>query len=153
MLQLQQAKQTALTNLQVEFSSIISQIAANRAQTEQQRSASRLQALQGLQQQAYAIKQQDMQFKQQLELMRQQALLNIQTYNQTAGASTTAGANAFNQFNTSASQPYDFSKIGVTSFTPQTPQYIGQIGKYVIGKDQMGRTLYSDGTAGLTQWQ
>jgi hypothetical protein len=49
-------------------------------------------------------------------------------------------------------EPGQQYKIGNTTFTAQEPVYIGKIGKYVVGKDELGRTVYDDGTAGYTQY-
>ena len=125
LLQLQQAKQQSLTNAQLEFSNIISQIASGRAQTEQQKSQMRLNALLDLRNKAFAIQQQDMTFKQQLALMKEQSLQNMQSYSQTAGGAVQSGTTAYGNLTNQLSQQPQFSTMGQTQ-TPQQTAYQGQ---------------------------
>lgn len=162
--QLNQAKQTAMAKIQSDFTNAIMQINNMRAQTEQQKGAAKLQALQQLRSEAQALQQQTTQFQQQLDLMREQANLNIQQYAKTTGAAGTYGTNAYNTLSGQYAQSPTYSQVqGSVGQNlgnqyvgairkPEDWQYQGSIGKYVVGKTEDGRTLYSDGTAGWTQY-
>lgn len=94
LLQLQQAKQQALTDAQIAFNNAITEIAQNRAQTEAQKAQMRMNALMDLRNKAFTIQQQNLTFEQQLTAMREQAKLNLENYAKTTGtnlANTTAG--------------------------------------------------------------
>lgn len=127
LLQLEQAKQQALSSAQLDFNNAITQIAAGRAQTEQERSQARLNALMDLRNKAFTIQQQDITFKQQLEAMRQQAMLNIETYNKTSGTAlanaTNANTNLYNQTTLTPSN----AKVGGGSTQSTSTQPVGQI--------------------------
>lgn len=163
-LQLKQSQQQALAKIQSDFTNSIMQINNLRAQTEQQKGQAKLQALQNLRSQAAAIQAQATQYEQQLSLMREQANLNIQQYAKTTGAASTTGSSALNSFNTQAQQTPSYSQVQRTVGQnlgnqyigsikkPEEWQYQGAIQKSVVGRLPDGRTLYSDGTAGWTQY-
>ena len=125
-LKIKQATQQALTNAQLDFNNSISQIAAGRAQTEQEKSQARLNALMDLRNKAFTIQQQEQTFQQQLETMKQQQLLNIDAYRQTTGSATSTGANAYNTFSQQAAEPTQYSQVGQAAQETTNP-YVGQI--------------------------
>lgn len=158
LLQLQQSHQQGLAKIQSDFTNAIMQINNQRAATEQAKGQAKLQALQNLRQEALQLQSQATQFQQQLELMREQANLNIQQYAKTTGAASTTGANALSQYNSTMTQP-QFSQVqqGVQGIPqqlqgsikkPEEWNYIGSIGKAVVGYNKDGRAIYSDGTQG-----
>lgn len=160
LLQLQQSHQAGLAKIQNDFTNAIMQINNQRAATEQQKGQAKLAALQNLRQEALQLQSQATQFQQQLDLMREQANLNIQQYAKTTGAAGTTGASAMNTFGTQAQQTPSYSQVQgavgqnvgnqyVGSIKkPEEWQYQGAIGKAVVGRLPDGRALYSDGTAG-----
>jgi len=128
LLQLQQAKQQALTSAQLDFNNAITQIAQGRAQTEQEKSQARLNALMDLRNKAFTIQQQDMQFKQQLDAMREQSLININAYNQTAGSSLASGANAQTDlYKNTTTNPSNYGVTGGTTNSLSNNPYVGQM--------------------------
>lgn len=155
LLQLEQQKQKSMNDIQREFDQKMMEISNNRTQIASAKAQMKLQALMDLRNQTFALQQQDAQFRQALALQKAQADQQVQSYGQTANtAGTQASTLAGN-----LGQTYGNTQYGLTSSGSkgaglyQTPQYVGQIGKSVVGKDELGRTLYSDGTAGWTQWQ
>lgn len=122
LMQLQQAKQQALTSAQLDFTNQITQIAQGRAQTEQQKSQMRLQALMDLRNKAFTIQQQNTTFQQQLEAMKQQSMLNIEAYQKTAGNAVTTGTNAYNAYSPTAG---NYTAAGQSSQTNTANPYIG----------------------------
>jgi len=146
--QLNQAKQTAMAKIQSDFTNAIMQINNLRAQTEQQKGAAKLQALQQLRSEAQALQQQTTQFQQQLELMREQANLNIQQYAKTTGAASTTGANALSSFNPTYN---NFSQVQAGT---QFAQPVEMAGRIVKGKDYLGRTIWGgqNGAADTYGW-
>lgn len=150
--QLTAQKTTAINQAQKDFQNKLLEIANNRAMLGQAKAQARLGALQELRQQTYAIEMQNRQFEQQLQMMKEQAQLQIQQYNATTGAATQNTSKALEAFNNSGIDP----TTGLRMQTQQRvadPIYIGQIGKSITGRDELGRTIYDDGSKGWTQWQ
>jgi len=125
-LKIKQATQQALTNAQLEFNNSITQIAAGKAQTEQEKSQARLNALMDLRNKAFTIQQQDQTFRQQLETMKQQQLLNIDAYKQTSGNAVNQGQNAYSTFQDQTNQGIDYSQVGAKTQQATNP-LVGQI--------------------------
>jgi len=128
LLQLDQAKQQALSSAQMEFNNSITQIAQGRAQTEEQKSQARLNALMDLRNKAFTIQQQNLAFTQQLEAMKQQSLLNIDAYKQTSGTALAAGNQATsNLYNQTTNNPSNYTVGGGTSGSLANNPYLGQV--------------------------
>lgn len=155
LLQLEQQKQKSMNDIQREFDQKMMEISNNRTQIASAKAQMKLQALMDLRNQTFALQQQDAQFRQALALQKAQADQQVQSYGQTANtAGTQASTLAGNLGQTYGNMQYGLTSDGSKGAgLYQTPQYVGQIGKSVVGKDELGRTLYSDGTAGWTQWQ
>ena len=155
LLQLEQQKQKSMNDIQREFDQKMMEISNNRTQIASAKAQMKLQALMDLRNQTFALQQQDAQFKQALALQKAQADQSVQSYGAGAGAAGTQATTAVGNL----AQNYGNMQYGLTSDGKkvsslyQNPQYVGQIGKSVIGRDELGRTLYSDGTAGWSQWQ
>lgn len=141
-MQLKQAVQTAKAKIQSDFVNAMMQINNMKGAAESEKGAAKLNALKSVRDQMNAIKMQDYTFSQQLEAMKQQALLNVQSYNQTAGQAVQAGGAAVSQFNPVYN---DFS--AVPSGT-QFSQPVEMQGMIVRGKDYKGRTIWEDPTTG-----
>ncbi len=123
-MQLQQAGQQALAKIQSDFTSSIMQINNMRAASEQEKGAARLNALMNVRNQVNQIKMQEMTFQQQLDSMREQAKLNVSSFNQTSGAAVQSGAQSLNTLQPQASV-YSTLQGGKTS---TADPYVGQIG-------------------------
>jgi hypothetical protein len=88
---------------------------------------------------AFTIQQQDMTFQQQLEAMRQQALLQVESYNKTSGQAQTTGATALANYNPTGGT---YSAPGGTNQATSANQYVGQISP-TQKKDQYGNPIQS----------
>lgn len=163
--QLEQAKNQAINSAQSEFRNSLLQISQNRTAVESERLAARRQALQDLSQKVFAIQQQQVQFKQNIELMREQSRLQqAEALSSISGAANT-GANALNNYNPSKN-PTSNLTLGGNQTTASGNQglttiqnSIGNIssgitknedplakGVYPIMTMIDGRTKYSDGS-------
>lgn len=147
LLQLNQSFQQARSKIAQDFNSAIMQINNMRAATEQEKGAARLNALQNIRSQVNQLNMQQMTFNQQLEAMRQQQLMNIQAYKQTGSAALGTGQSALGTITSPTTDTMSRIRELQPGQTTQ-PQYIGQIGKSVIGRDKNGYYQYSDGTWG-----
>lgn len=147
LLQLNQSFQQARAKIAQDFNSAIMQINNMRAASEQEKGAARLNALQNIRSQVNQINMQQMTFNQQLEAMRQQQLLNIDAFKKTGSTAlntSQSGLNTITNPNTT-----NFSTIrAIQPGQTVQPQFVGQIGKSVTGRDEQGRFIYSDGTRG-----
>lgn len=128
-LQLEQQKQSSITQANRDFQNKLLQIANNRAQIGQAKAEARLQALQQLRNEVLAIEQQNKQFAQTLELQRQQALLQLGNFGTAAGAGVSNATGAVGGFQpsiTSSANP----GIGLgTQTSSNQPQFTGAIGR------------------------
>lgn len=152
-LQLEQQKQKALNDIQREFDQKMMEIGSNRTQLTSAKAQMKLQALMDLRNQTFAVQQQEAQFKQALQMQLAQS-------QGSAGAGAGSLTSLQNQAGT-AGQNYagtlGANQYGLTSDNKQyqsyaQPQYVGSIKKSVTGKDELGRSVYSDGTAGWSQY-
>jgi len=131
-----------LTQAKLNFSNLINQIAQGRAQTEQQKSQMRLNALMTLRNEAFQIQQQKVVAEQQINMMKEQQKMNIEAYKQTAGTAVGVGQTAATNFNPT----YDnFSKLQAGT---QFAQPVTMQGRIVKGKDYLGRTIWGSATGG-----
>lgn len=155
MMQLKQKLQEGIAQAGRDFQQKLLDIMNNRTQLESAKAQARLSALMDLRNKVFAIQQQNLQFEQNLAAMKEQARLNIQGFAQTAGNAASTAQNAFNSFtgNTTTNPQFSSTVGGRTVSFNQQPQYIGQIGKSIMGKDELGRNIYDDGTAGWTKYQ
>lgn len=152
-LQIEQQKQKALNDIQREFDQKMMEIGNNRTQLTSAKAQMKLQALMDLRNQTFAVQQQEAQVKQALQLQLAQS-------QSAAGAGAGSLTSLQNQAGT-AGQNYastlGSNQYGLTSDNKQyqsyaSPQYVGAIKKSVVGKDELGRSVYSDGTAGWSQY-
>lgn len=127
LLQLEQQKQQAVNQINRDFQNKLLDIANNRSLLGQAKAGARLEALQQLRQQVFAIQQQTIQFQQALEAQRQQAQLQVGNFNTATSDALTATGNALTGFNanTTTNPTSSFGPVGRS--TQQGSQYIGQI--------------------------
>lgn len=152
-LQLEQQKQKALNDIQREFDQKMMEIGSNRTQLTSAKAQMKLQALMDLRNQTFAVQQQEAQFKQALQMQLAQS-------QGSAGAGAGSLAGVQNDANTAGKNyagTLGSNQYGLTSDNKQyqsyaQPQYVGSIKKSVTGKDELGRSVYSDGTAGWSQY-
>lgn len=150
LLQLEQQKSVAMNQLNRDFQNKLLEIANTRAQTNTQKAQMKLQALQELRNQAFAIQQQNQQFAQTLQAQREQANLQLEMYNKTGQGAAQGAQSAYGSLNSAnTGQQYGVSFNGAPG-QGQAPlnQYIGQIGKSVVRRNPDGSAVYSDGTSG-----
>lgn len=120
--QLEADKQNSMNQATQEFQNRLLQITQSRVETEEGKSQARLGVLQNLRDQASQIQQQQTQFRQQLEMMKQQQLMDLDNYAQKINMSAGVGAGATSGF------------MGQTSVTPTTTTRIpGQAGSLGTG--------------------
>lgn len=79
-LQLEQNKQQAISAVQNDFRDKLAQINASKGMVESAKAGAKLQALQALRAQVLQVQQQETSFKQQLEMQKQQAAIQLDTY-------------------------------------------------------------------------
>lgn len=129
------ARRTALS----EFTSKMLEIANAKGAAASNRDQRKLDALYELRNRQYEINMQEKQFQQQIEAARETARLNIDQQRNTEAQSF---AGLTQKFNIKPSTQYT---VGNTTFTTNSaPIYVGNIQKYVIGRDSRGRTVYWD---------
>ena len=163
--QLEQSKNEAINSAQSEFRNSLLEIGKNRTLVESERLAARRQALSDLSQKVFAIQQQQVQFKQNIDLMREQARLQqSQALSSISGAANT-GANALSGYKppTNPTSNLTFSGNQTTASGNQgISTAIGSINKTTSGMSKNtdplangvypiqtmidGRTKYSDGS-------
>lgn len=151
-LQLQQTTQQAKNEATRDFQNKLLQITSNRTQLTTEKAKARLDALMDLRNKTFAIDQQNLQFQQTLEAQRSQANIAIEQYKSTSGGQAKDGQAALDRYNTIQ---YNNGLSGEPNkpFQLNQPAYIGAIGKSIVGRDEQGRNIYSDGTRGYTQYQ
>lgn len=137
MLQLEQQKQTAIANVTRDFQNKLLQISNSRAMLGQAKAEAKLSALQNLRSEVFAIQQQNTQFTQQLEMMRQQALLSAGNYGQSTGGAVGMASNAASTQYQAPSTQYA-ATAGLGGQQSQAPQYTGAIKKEEQPTGQMG---------------
>lgn len=142
MMQLQQSVQTAKAKIFSDFTNAMMQINNMKGAAESEKGNAKLQALQWVRDQAAALNMQQVTFQQQLEAMREQQKMNLESYAQTAGAATTAGGSALMNFNPTYNA---FSEVPAGTEFAQPVQMQGMI---VRGKDYQGRTIWEDPRTG-----
>lgn len=126
LLQLETQKQSAINQAQRDFQSKLLEITNNRAQVGQAKAQARLAALQNLRNQVFAIEQQNKQFKQTLELQRQQAQLQLGNFAKGVATSTNTVNSLTSGYNPSYESPYGATN-GVGQNTQSGSQLVGQI--------------------------
>lgn len=100
-----QAKQQAIQQANQDFSNKLLEIAGNRTQIDQQKALAKYQALVDLKNKIFTIDQQNKQFEQTLKLNKENMAMQLDYYQKTGGAATTAGTNAGTNFTTGLQQP------------------------------------------------
>lgn len=138
MLQLEQQKQTALTQIQREFDQKLLEIANNRTQLASAKAQMRLQALMDLRNKTFAIQQQTQQFQQALALQNQNAQANISNYAQNAGGYVQGAQGAFGGLSGSlqnAGQPMAMNYNAGAQSADQN-QYLGYAQQLSPKKDE-----------------
>lgn len=134
-----QARSQALN----EFTQKMLEIERSRNEAGNLKAQRKLDALYDLRNKQYQINMNEQQFKQNIESERIKAQQQI-------GLSKQNEQGAFAQLGATYDiRPNTKYKIGQTSFTTNTaPVYVGAIGKYVIGEDDSGRSVYWNPTIG-----
>lgn len=147
-------KNNALNSARSDFQNKLLDIEKARAETASQKNARKLEALQAYRNQVFSIQQQNQQFTDQLNYQKQLADLDLQKYAQQVMLQQQLAQQGYGALDSSFSNmnPGQQYKVGGQQFTAQSPTYIGSIGKYKVGTDELGRTIYSDGTAGYTKY-
>jgi len=152
LLQQEQAKQNALNQANRDFQAKLLEISRLKAETESNKAMRRLQALQDLRNQVFAVNQQNTQFQQQLEAAKYQQQLQLQAYQQQLAGQTSPsyiqGGIDFSRAGstTGANQPINYA--GAISSRRPEDLYAGAISSnaYPIASLPDGRMRYSDGT-------
>jgi len=125
-LQLEQQKQSAVSQATRDFQNKLLQISQNRAQIGEAKAQARLGALQELRNQVFSIEQQNTQFNQQLSMMREQANLQLQNFGQSASGATSQASSLVSGYNPPITSQYG-AGAGLGQQQPQQPQMMGQI--------------------------
>lgn len=151
-LQLEQQKQSAVSNAQRDFQNKLLQISNSRAMIGQAKAEAKLGALQELRNQIFAIEQQNTQFNQQLQLMREQAMMQTQNFGGVASGAVSAGTNAASAYNPNITSQYS-ATAGAGQQSAAQPQLQGAIsrrpeeeqgGNNLIGQiGQLGSQAYN----------
>lgn len=128
LMQLEQTKQASINQATRDFQNKLLEIANNRTQIGAAKAQARLGALQDLRNQVFSINQQNAQFQQNLEMMKQQAMLNNQSYASQTGQSVLGAQGAVNSFsqNTTTTPTSQYGITGQQTGT-STPGLVGQI--------------------------
>ena len=138
LLQLESENKNAQNQANQEFRSRLDEINQNRLLASDAKGQARLGVLTDLRDKMFSIEQQKTQFQQQLEQMRQEQTLSLDTYAkqlQMAGASGQQAATGFNQA-TTTSPTSDITATGRQSTQPVgIGSAVGQIGNYQSNKD------------------
>jgi hypothetical protein len=122
---IQEQKTLALQQAQQNFTQALLQIQSQRAQTESQKAAAKLDALNQLKAQAYQTQQQAIQYQQNLDMFYKQQQADLQTYAQKLNMSGTNAGNAANAYKT----PPPTSTLQVAQGGTTNPQLAGSIKK------------------------
>jgi len=147
-------KSTAINEANREFQGKLLEITRLKSEAGANKGQQRLQALMDLRNKTFQIDQENTNFMRSLEQQKMSASQDLDTYSkqlemQMASEQKARGAsNSF--YDTYA--PGQRYQVGNSSFTAQEPVMIGKIGKRVVGKDDLGRTVYEDGTSGYSQY-
>jgi hypothetical protein len=118
-------KTQALSQAQTNFTNQLLQIQAQRAQTESQKAAAKLDALNTLKQQAYAIQQQALTYQQNLDMFYKQQQADLENYQaklNMSGSSASAAGSAYNP-------TVNPSSLTIGTGVTNTPQLTGNIKK------------------------
>jgi len=159
LLQQEQAKQNALNQANRDFQAKLLEIGRLKAETESNKAMRRLQALQDLRNQVFAVNQQNTQFQQQLEAAKYQQQLQLQTYQQQLAGQTSPsyiqGGIDFSRTGstTGANQPVNYAGAissrrpdeTYLSNSPILGQYAQSNSAYPIASVPGGKIRYSDG--------
>jgi hypothetical protein len=129
LLQLEQQKQTAVSNATRDFQNKLLQIEQNRAQIGQAKAEAKLGALQAYRTQVFQIEQQNTAFQQQLQLMREQANMQLSSFNQSSAGAVGGATQAAGAFNPQTMNTMSASQgMGMDQGMQQPQQMTGQIG-------------------------
>ena len=131
LLQLESDNTNAINQVNQEFRSRLDEIEQNRLLAGDAKSQARLGVLQELRDKAFQIQAQHTQFKQQLDMMKQQQQMDLDTYSQQLQMSSGAGQQASQQYlgATSTSPTSQLTATGKTGYTPQgISSAVGQMG-------------------------
>jgi len=127
LLQLEQSKQSAIGNANRDFQNKLLQIANSRAMLGQAKAEARLNALQQLRSEVFAIEQQNRQFAQTLEAQRQSALLGLSNYTDFTQNSLNNVTNQVDNTYMNASLGQNTAATGNLGQAPSSQQYTGAI--------------------------
>jgi hypothetical protein len=151
LLQLQQAKQTAIDQANRDFQQKLLDISKSRADLGTSKAQANLQALQDLRNKVFQINLQNTQFQQTLEAQKAAASQQLQQYSSYAQAGTQAGQGAFNSYaqGAGAVNPTTGLQVGAgTNTAGAVNPYQGQISsqtqaRQVLGYDAAGNPIYT----------
>lgn len=143
--QLAQQKQESINQINRDFQQKLLSISQNRSQLESQKAQARLQALQELRNQVFAINQQTLQFQQTLQAQKSAADLELETYSKKLGISSSGARSATSNY-MGATTTNPTSGLTIDSYGSAMPggtsAYTGSISKTVKGYDANGQPIY-----------
>lgn len=128
---LEQQKQTALSSIRRDFQSKLLEIAQNRAQLESAKAQMRMQALMDFRNQVYAVQMQNAQFKNAVNLQREQAMQSVSQNATRMGGYGSAAQSAYSSFAPSAGTAIQMSG-GQPDVQGAMNKYMGRV--YTPGK-------------------
>lgn len=147
-------KSTAINEANREFQGKLLEITRMKSEAGANKGQQRLQALMDLRNKTFQIEQENTQFLRTLEQQKSAAQMDLDSFAKKLDLQSAAQQKADNASNSfyDTYEPGQQYKMGNNSFTAQEPVMVGKIGKRVVGKDELGRTVYEDGTAGYSQY-
>lgn len=143
-LQLEQNKQQAISAVQQDFRDKLAQINASKGMVESAKAQAKLQALQALRAQVLQVQQQETTFRQQLEMQKQQAAIQLDTYAKQLAMSQGGATNAANTGISSLNQKINPTATVSTGQSNMAYVPTGQIAtQYKNPKDLYSQNIWS----------
>lgn len=135
--QLEDKRQASINDVSRQFQEKLLEINRQRTEVESQKAQRRLAALDQYRQQVFQIQLQNYQFKQQLESMRQQASIQLDSYQKQLGMAGQQGQSMLNQYGTTTTTaPTTQFGIGAQQPAQQSQQqYTGQISSFPMSRN------------------
>lgn len=143
LLQLEQQKQSALSQAKRDFDAKMLEIANNRSQVESAKAQMRLQSLQDLRNKVYAIQVQNYQFQQALALQKQQSTQAVTDSATQFTNQVNQGQQGYNTLSNNYSGLPQTMSFNAGGNQPAPNQYIGQISNATLKKDELNNPLYT----------
>lgn len=143
-MQLKQATDQAKSTAWSDFQSKLLSITQSRGEIESAKSQAKLSALNDYRNKVFAISQQNLQYQQNLQLMKEQASMTLSSYQKQLLASNSGVSDAFNTaMGSMSANPTSNLQVGNTG-QQQTSNLTGQMtGKTIKGYDIYGNPVYS----------